>query len=121
MKRDMELVRKILLRIEGAQFGYRPDLKIEGHCEPEIGYNLDLLVQAELVRGKVGWTVDKELLGGSHYRQLSQGAVQLGGWSPAMVLQNERLDGRLDGPLSATQLELEKPLNSLERDGLAYP
>ena len=61
MKRDMELVRKILLRIEGAQFGYRPDLKIEGHCEPEIGYNLDLLVQAELVRGKVLWSVDKEL------------------------------------------------------------
>ena len=54
-------MRKILLRIEGAQFGYGPDLKIEGHCEPEIGYNLDLLVQAELVCGKVLWTVDKEL------------------------------------------------------------
>ena len=54
-------MRKILLRIEGAQFAYRPDLKIEGHCEPEIGYNLDLLVQAELVRGEVLWTVDKEL------------------------------------------------------------
>ncbi len=54
-------MRKILLRIEGTQFGCGPDLKIEGHCEREIGYNLALLVQAELVRGEVHRTVDEEL------------------------------------------------------------
>ena len=43
------------------------------------------------------------VLGGSHNRQLSQGAVQLGSWNPAMVLQDERLADRLDGPISAIQ------------------
>ena len=46
------------------------------------------------------------VLGGPHNRQVSQGAVRHSGWSPAMVLQDERLDGRLDGPLSAIQPEI---------------
>ena len=52
MKRDMELVRKILLAVEDAPGGRAP-LKIilDGYTEDQIGYHAYLLVDAGLATG----------------------------------------------------------------------
>lgn len=50
MKRDMELIRKIILEVE--KFDDNPtDLKIENYNEQEIGHHVYLLKQAGLVDG----------------------------------------------------------------------
>lgn len=59
MKRDMDLVRELLLRLEpipvrpGATllYGHHPDLQVEGFTPPEINYHLELLRDAKLIRG----------------------------------------------------------------------
>ena len=63
MKRDLELVRQILLRIEGpreqASLGLSggrsveglPNLEFEGPPEEEVDYHLDLLIKAGLING----------------------------------------------------------------------
>ncbi len=50
MKRDMDLVRDILLAIEDnpEPFGHN-DLKIEGRSNEEVAYHIKLLWQAELI------------------------------------------------------------------------
>ena len=46
MKRDMELCRKILFKIEEDTSGHPiPDLKIEGYSAEDINYNCKLLYQ----------------------------------------------------------------------------
>lgn len=50
MKRDMELIRKIILEVEKAQDN-QIDLKIEHYSEQEIGYHVYLLIQGGLVEG----------------------------------------------------------------------
>jgi hypothetical protein len=50
MKRDMELVRKILLRMNDYEHGYAPqDLNIDGYTEEQIGYHCLLLGEAGLI------------------------------------------------------------------------
>ena len=52
MKRDMELIRKMLIAIEDYPKGYAPDpLKIDGYSDEEIGYHAYLLIDAGLARG----------------------------------------------------------------------
>ena len=63
MKRDLELVRQILLRIEGPREqvslglpGGRsreglPNLEFEGHPEEVVDYHLDLLIKAGFIDG----------------------------------------------------------------------
>jgi hypothetical protein len=52
MKRDMELIRKILLAIEDSPTGYAPnEIKVEGYTDDQIGYHEYLLVKAGLARG----------------------------------------------------------------------
>ncbi len=53
MKRDMDLVRSIVLAIEAAPTGYAPDsIEIPGHTDEEIGYHVHLMIEAGLVRGQ---------------------------------------------------------------------
>lgn len=50
MKRDMDLVRQILLCAENQEHGYIDgNPVIEGHTEEEIGYHIHLMHQAGLV------------------------------------------------------------------------
>ena len=57
MKRNMNLMREILLRIEDTdERTSPPDFSIDGFSEPEIDYNLDLLINAGLVNGTGQWT-----------------------------------------------------------------
>lgn len=52
MKRDMDLLRKIVLTIESAPHGFAPDnLEIEGYESEEIAYHCYLLVQGGLAEG----------------------------------------------------------------------
>jgi hypothetical protein len=50
MKRDMDLVRAILLAVESHQDGYAPsDLKVDGYTEDQVAYHCYLLGQSGLV------------------------------------------------------------------------
>ena len=51
MKRDLELIRKMILAIEDAPFGYAPELSIDGYTPIQVGYHAYLLVDAGLARG----------------------------------------------------------------------
>ena len=57
MKRDMELVRLVLLRVEAATLGAMPDLEIDGYAEQDIDYNLYQLIQEGLVDGSGAWSL----------------------------------------------------------------
>lgn len=51
MKRDMDLVRLILLEIEDHQHGLAPQrLPIEGYADEQIGYHVHLMGQAGLLK-----------------------------------------------------------------------
>ena len=49
MKRDMDLIRAILLLVEVESSGYAPqNLEVEGYTQEEIGYHISLLGEAGL-------------------------------------------------------------------------
>ncbi len=51
MKRDMNLVREILLTIEGHPTSEAPPITIPGRSEEETGYHVYLMIQAGLLEG----------------------------------------------------------------------
>ena len=52
MRRDMELIRKMLIAIEDNSAGWAPDpFKIEGYSDDTIAYHAYLLVDAGLAKG----------------------------------------------------------------------
>ena len=50
MKRDMDLIRKILLAAESDAHGLRPKLEIQGYTQEEIQYHTFLLGEAGLAK-----------------------------------------------------------------------
>jgi hypothetical protein len=53
MKRDMELIRKILLTVEESDTGWaNHPIEIDGYDEHTIGYHCLLLVEADLCEGE---------------------------------------------------------------------
>ncbi len=53
MKRDMDLVRNILLAIEAEPTGYAPEkLVIEGYTKDQIGYHVFIMIEAGLIEGQ---------------------------------------------------------------------
>lgn len=53
MKRDMQLIRKVMLAAEGIKDPYDLiDPKVEGHNETEISYHIALLDDAGLLKGQ---------------------------------------------------------------------
>ncbi|NQU21047.1 MAG: DUF2513 domain-containing protein [Candidatus Nealsonbacteria bacterium] len=59
MKRNMDLVRSILLAIEESKTGYAPrDLRIEGYTEEQIGYHIYIMKEGGLVNGTDVTTMD---------------------------------------------------------------
>src|SRR4030042_3832657 len=50
MKRDMDLIRAILLAVEADVHGFAPDIEIEGYTQEQIGYHTVLLGEAGLVK-----------------------------------------------------------------------
>jgi len=54
MKRDMDLVRRILLAIEGGEHGVAPQpLLIDGYTDEQIGYHVYIMIQGGLLEGSV--------------------------------------------------------------------
>ncbi len=51
MKRDMDLVRKIVLAIEEQPHGHSEEFKLEGYTGEQIGYHLHLMLEADLING----------------------------------------------------------------------
>ena len=52
MKRDMDLVREILLAIEEHSSGFAPSkLEIEGYSDEEVGYHIYIMIEAGLLTG----------------------------------------------------------------------
>jgi hypothetical protein len=59
VKRDMELIRKIVLAIEGAPTGYAPHpFEVEGYTDEQVGYHAYLIIDAGLATGTDGTTSD---------------------------------------------------------------
>ena len=53
MKRDMDLVRNILLAFEAEPTGYAPErLEIEGYTKEQIGYHALIMIEAGLLEGQ---------------------------------------------------------------------
>ena len=51
MKRDLDLIRKILLALESQEHGFfQEPLVIDGHSEEQIGYHVHLLGEAGLLK-----------------------------------------------------------------------
>jgi hypothetical protein len=48
MKRDMDLIRKMLLTIEADEHGFAPEIQIPDYTQEEIGYHAILLKEAGL-------------------------------------------------------------------------
>jgi hypothetical protein len=51
MKRDLGLIRMMLLAIEDSPSGWAPALKFEGYADALVGYHAYLLIDAGLARG----------------------------------------------------------------------
>jgi hypothetical protein len=52
MKREMELIRKMLIAVEDLPGGWAPaEMKFDGYTEDQVGYHAYLLVDAGLARG----------------------------------------------------------------------
>jgi Hypothetical protein (DUF2513) len=52
MKRDMDLIRKMVLAVADAPTGYAPDgLGIEGYTDDQIGHHAYLMIQGGLATG----------------------------------------------------------------------
>jgi hypothetical protein len=49
MKRDMELIRKVLLAVQDGN----PNLPIDGYSEDEVKYHRKLAIEAELIKGAI--------------------------------------------------------------------
>jgi hypothetical protein len=59
MKRDLELIRKMVLATEDAPSGWAPQLKFEGYTDAQVGYHAYLLINAGLAKGR-----DRSTIGG---------------------------------------------------------
>jgi Hypothetical protein (DUF2513)/Restriction endonuclease len=51
MKRDLSLIRKLVLMVEDAPTGWAPKLAVDEYSESQVGYHAHLLVEAGLARG----------------------------------------------------------------------
>jgi hypothetical protein len=60
MKRDLDLIRKILLAIEEAPSGWAPELSFKGYTPAQVGYHSYLLIDAGLARGSDVSTMGSE-------------------------------------------------------------
>ena len=51
MKRDLELIRKMLFAVEDSPKGFAPELEIEGYTPTQIGYHAYLLIDGGFAKG----------------------------------------------------------------------
>lgn len=51
MKRDMDLVRNILLAMEEHPRGFAPGMHFDGYTDKQVGYHVYIMMQAGLLQG----------------------------------------------------------------------
>ena len=56
MKRDLELIRKILLNVEADKYAYGASVRVEGYPDEIVGQHVALLLDAGLVEGRLRMT-----------------------------------------------------------------
>jgi Hypothetical protein (DUF2513) len=96
MRRDIELIRKMVFTIEDAPSGWAPHpLEIEGYSRAQIGYHAWLLVNAGLARGQDSATGESDgpeasisnLTWNGH--EFAEAARDDGRWAKAMGMVQE--------------------------------
>jgi len=97
MKRDMELIRKLVLALEDAQTGYAPDdLGIKGYTPEEIGYHAYLIIDAGLATGNdvshMGSTSPEAMLTSLTWagHEFAEAARDESRWKKAMGIVQEK-------------------------------
>jgi hypothetical protein len=60
MKRDLELIRKMVLAIEDSPTAYAPRLEFDGYTDAQVGYHAYLLIDAGFARGQDTTTFDSD-------------------------------------------------------------
>lgn len=63
MKRDLELIKKLLEKIELVSNVYDNELEIEGYESDEILFHIDLLIEAGYVKGNISQDAGNEIIG----------------------------------------------------------
>jgi hypothetical protein len=97
MKRDMELVRKLVLMIEDGPNGYAPEnLKIEGYSAEQVGYHAYLMINAGLAigleTGEFGSTSPEAMLTSLTWagHEFAEAARDESRWKKAMAMVREK-------------------------------
>lgn len=97
MKRDMELIRKMVLGIEEAPGGFAPGrFNIDGYSEGQIGYHAHLMIQAGLAEGSdithTGSSGPEAILTSLTWagHEFADAARDEGRWKRAMVIVKEK-------------------------------
>lgn len=63
MKRDLELVRKILTHFENKEnWAHEKDLKIEGYDDKLVSYHIDIMYEAGLLNGEPSKTKEGRII-----------------------------------------------------------
>ena len=73
MKRDMDLVRFILMAVEEQEHGFARDVRFDGYTEEQIGYHAYIMIEGGLVEG--GAPLDALRVEASHQLRVAAGAA----------------------------------------------
>lgn len=91
MKRDLDLIRKMMLTIEDSASGWAPsELKFDGYTDAQLGYHAYLLIDAGLARGQDASTMGSEAPEGMitsltwEGHEFAEAARDEGRWKEAM-------------------------------------
>lgn len=120
MKRDMELIRRVMLEVEKSKDPYElVDPKFEGHNETEISYHISLLDDAGLLHGQ-----DRSAIGVFRW---SAGALTWAGhefveavrddsvWKEALAITAKSGDGTVFEILNKALMQILEKRTGLEK------
>lgn len=120
MKRDMELIRRVMLEVEKSKDPYElVDPKFEGHNETEISYHISLLDDAGLLHGQ-----DRSAIGVFRW---SAGALTWAGhefveairddsvWKEALAITAKSGDGTVFEILNKALMQVLEKRTGLEK------
>ena len=111
MKRDMDLVRKILLELEDTPYGLGGfDLELEGYSPDQISYHVMLLNEAELIEandlstfGGPKWTPKRLTWAGHEFIEASRDESR---WEKAKNIMKEKGSGMAFDVLRSVLIQL---------------
>jgi len=121
MKRDMELIRKMVLTLEDTSGGFAPaELHIDGYTDEQIGYHAYLMIQAGLATGSdvtdMGSSGPEAILTSLTWagHEFADAARDETRWKKAMGIVKEKSE-------SVTLAVLTQLLTALMRGALGLP